>query len=59
MSSSDSDYENILKIYGPSRHFTYVFNTFVCMTMFNFLNARKIKDEKNIFEGFCNNPLFL
>lgn len=27
---------------GPSRHFTYIFNIFVMMQIFNFLNARKI-----------------
>lgn len=41
----------LLKDYGPSRHFTIIFNTFVWMNIFNFLNARRIKDEKNIFEG--------
>ena len=42
----------------PSRHFTYVFNTFVWLQIFNFINARKIFDEKNIFEGITKNPLF-
>jgi len=35
---------------GPSKHFTYVFNTFVMLTVFNFINARKIFDEFNILE---------
>ena len=39
------------KEYGPSRHFTIIFNAFVFMQIFNFLNARRINDEKNIFEG--------
>ena len=30
---------------------TYVFNVFVMMQVFNFLNARKIGDELNIFAG--------
>lgn len=59
MDSSDPDYELIHKEFGPSRHFTYVFNIFVMMTIFNFLNARKIKDEMNFLEGLNNNPLFL
>lgn len=59
MDSSDPDYEAIMKEYGPSRHFTYVFNIFVMMTVFNFLNARKIKDEINFLEGFFNNSFFL
>lgn len=42
------------KIWGPSRHFTIIFNTFVWMNIFNFLNARRIRDELNIFEGSFN-----
>lgn len=34
---------------SPSRHFTFLFNTFVMLQFFNFLNARKIDDEINIF----------
>lgn len=44
---------------GPSRHFTMVFNTFLWMTIFNFINARKLRDEKNVFSGILNNHLFL
>ena len=44
-------YLGFLKEFGPSRHFTIIFNTFVWMNIFNFLNARRIKDELNIFEG--------
>lgn len=36
---------------GPSRHFTFIFNTFVMMQLFNFLNSRKLKDEWNTFSG--------
>lgn len=36
---------------GPSRHFTYNFNVFVMLQIFNFLNARKLQDEFNVFEG--------
>lgn len=36
-----------------------IFNTFVWMQIFNFLNARRIKDELNIFEGIHKNPLFI
>ena len=45
---------------------TFVFNTFVMMQVFNFINARKIHDEvnfnviqKNVFEGLCNNFMFV
>jgi Ca2+ transporting ATPase len=34
----------------PSEHFTIVFNTFVMMTLFNEINARKIHGERNVFK---------
>lgn len=40
-----SDYATIfenLQSAGPSRHYTVVFNTFLWMTIFNFINARKL-----------------
>lgn len=60
------DINGIDKVYKPvedrydvySRHFTAIFNVFVMMQVFNFLNSRKIHDEKNIFEGIMGNPLF-
>lgn len=42
----------------PSRHYTYNFNVFVMLTIFNFLNARKIDDECNIFKGFFSSNFF-
>lgn len=42
----------------PSQHFTIIFNTFVMMTLFNEINARKIRGERNIFEGLFRNPIF-
>ncbi|XP_074597105.1 plasma membrane calcium-transporting ATPase 3-like isoform X2 [Brevipalpus obovatus] len=42
----------------PSQHFTIIFNTFVMMTLFNEINARKIRGERNIFEGLFKNPIF-
>ncbi|CAL1300144.1 unnamed protein product [Larinioides sclopetarius] len=42
----------------PSEHFTIIFNTFVMMTLFNEMNARKIHGERNIFEGLFTNPIF-
>lgn len=44
---------------GPSRQFTVVFTAFVLMQIFNMLNAEKINDEFNIFEGLFHNPMFL
>lgn len=43
----------------PSQHYTIVFNAFVCMTLFNEFNARKIHGQRNVFEGVHTNPLFL
>ncbi|EPB71321.1 haloacid dehalogenase-like hydrolase, partial [Ancylostoma ceylanicum] len=34
----------------PSQHFTIVFNTFVMMTLFNEINARKVHGERNVFK---------
>uniref|UniRef100_A0AC34QK17 Calcium-transporting ATPase n=1 Tax=Panagrolaimus sp. JU765 TaxID=591449 RepID=A0AC34QK17_9BILA len=42
----------------PTEHFTIVFNTFVMMTLFNEINARKIHGERNIFHGLFTNPIF-
>jgi len=44
---------------GPSRQLTIVFTTFVLMQIFNMLNARKIYDEFNIFDGVHKNSMFL
>uniref|UniRef100_A0A914C5X9 Calcium-transporting ATPase n=1 Tax=Acrobeloides nanus TaxID=290746 RepID=A0A914C5X9_9BILA len=42
----------------PSEHFTIVFNTFVMMTLFNEINARKIHGERNVFQGLFSNPIY-
>lgn len=42
------------------RHFTFFFNAFVFMQVFNEINCRKLlSTEYNVFAGFFNNPLFL
>uniref|UniRef100_A0A914X2M0 Calcium-transporting ATPase n=1 Tax=Plectus sambesii TaxID=2011161 RepID=A0A914X2M0_9BILA len=43
---------------GPSPHFTIIFNTFVLMTLFNEINARKLHGERNILGGLQRNPVF-
>ena len=43
---------------GPSRHFTYIFNTFVLLQVFNELNCRKLGTELNIFERAFANGMF-
>jgi magnesium-transporting ATPase (P-type) len=42
-----------------SQHFTIIFNTFVWLQVFNEINARKIHNEKNQFQGFLYNNMFL
>lgn len=42
-----------------SQHYTIVFNVFVFLQLFNELNARKIHDEINCFEGVFTNPVYL
>lgn len=44
---------------GASRHMTFLFNTFVFLQIFNMINARKINDELNIFEGIHKNTSFM
>jgi len=40
-------------------HFTYVFQIFVFMQIFNQINARKLKeDERNVFAGMLKNRWF-
>ncbi|EAS05962.2 calcium-translocating P-type ATPase, PMCA-type protein (macronuclear) [Tetrahymena thermophila SB210] len=55
----DKMYKPVMDEYNvPSRHFTCIFNVFVMMQVFNFLNSRKIHDEFNILSGIEKNPLF-
>ncbi|KAK4018212.1 hypothetical protein OUZ56_000280 [Daphnia magna] len=42
----------------PTQHFTIIFNTFVMMTLFNEINARKIHGQRNVFEGIFTNPIY-
>ena len=43
----------------PTEHFTLVFNTFVCMQIFNEINARKIHGERNVFTHIHRNFIFI
>jgi magnesium-transporting ATPase (P-type) len=53
-------YEPIYKKYHVySRHFAFIFNTFVLMQVVNFFNCRKIHDEINIFKGIFSNYIYL
>jgi Ca2+ transporting ATPase len=41
-----NDYFNVYQQYQVySRHFTFIFNAFVMMQLFNFINSRKLHDE--------------
>eukprot|EP01084_Bolivina_argentea_P295942 509620_1 len=45
--------------YGRNvEHLTVVFNSFVWMQIFNEINARKVNNEWNVFEGIHKNPVF-
>lgn len=58
--SGAHDYKDILEtteIY--SRHFTFIFNTFVMLQLCNFISCRKIHEELNIFSGIMRNKLFI
>lgn len=44
---------------GASRHMSNVFNIYVVMQIFNMLNARKLNNEKNIFNGLFGNYFFI
>jgi len=43
----------------PTQHFTMIFNSFVMMTLFNEINARKIHGQRNVFTGLLSNQVFL
>ncbi|OQR90161.1 P-type ATPase (P-ATPase) Superfamily [Achlya hypogyna] len=47
------------KASAPSAHYTIVFNTFVFLQLFNEINARRIHDELNVFDGFFRNQLYI
>jgi Ca2+ transporting ATPase len=42
----------------PTQHYSIIFNAFVFMQLFNWLNARKLHHELNVFKGLLSNPLF-
>ncbi|ETW07814.1 calcium-translocating P-type ATPase, PMCA-type [Aphanomyces invadans] len=43
----------------PSVHYTIIFNTFVFLQVFNEINARRIHDELNVFQGIFANKLYV
>ncbi|CDJ60265.1 Ca2+-ATPase, putative [Eimeria maxima] len=63
--STEEDYEESwIGIIGPSRHLTFVFNTFVFMQLFNMINARDVEEDfakkmslPRLFVKMASNPL--
>ena len=57
-----SGHDNYITHYNKykvhSRHFTFIFTTFVLMQLFNFFNCRRIRDEPNIMSNPCSNILY-
>jgi len=47
--------KTVKRVLGPSRHFAFLYNTFVFLQLFNQINARKLTNEINIFQGMFNN----
>ena len=41
-----------------STHYTFIFNAFVWMQLFNEINSRSLQGEHNVFQGIEKNPLF-
>ncbi|KAL3822830.1 hypothetical protein ACHAXA_011467 [Cyclostephanos tholiformis] len=41
-----------------SEHYTFIFNSFVWMQLFNEMNARSLNGEFNVFRGLLKNRLF-
>jgi len=52
-------YDKIAKGNEFSIHFTYIFNIFVMLQFFNFLNCRMLLDEPNIFRAIGKSTLLL
>lgn len=59
VSSAGEDYPTVFSAEHPSRHYTFIFTLFVCMQIVNFLNARKLKDELNVFDGIMKSHIFI
>jgi Ca2+-transporting ATPase len=44
---------------NPNMHYTMLFNTFIFLQVFNIINARRVNDEPNIFQGIFQNKVFV
>lgn len=55
-------YEHILDVDNLEKysvHYTYIFNIFVWMQLFNLINSRVIDDKMNVFSGICASSYFI
>jgi len=52
-------YNDLAKLREANVHFTIIFNVFVIMTLCNEINARKLHEERNFFDGIQNNYIFI
>ena len=51
---------DVLRNPGMSRHYAFLFNSYVYLQIFNEINAKKLlPSENNIFAGLFNNTFFL
>ncbi len=46
-------------VYWEDKHFTFIFNVFVWLQLFNEINSRKCNDEVNVFVGILDNAWFV
>ena len=59
INGDDAYFDYFEKYHVFTRHFTFIFNTFVMMQIFKFFNCRRIHDELNLLQGFFNNWIYL
>lgn len=58
--TNDVDYSDFYhKYHVYSRHFTFIFTTFVLMQFFNFFNCRRIYDEFDLCGNILNNWMYI
>lgn len=60
-STTDGFYDPVTNVpTGRTKHFTFIFNTFVFMTVFNEINCRKVGAKAfNVFSHIISNWMFL
>jgi Ca2+-transporting ATPase len=55
---ADKQWENVNRD-GRNKVNSVIFNVFIMCQMFNFINARKLNDDYNIFEGILHSHIFI